>query len=536
MAIYLSFNFLYNVGILMLKRLFNSQSKTIASAAVVLAVASLASRFLGLVRDRILAGQFGAGHELDVYYAAFRIPDLIYSVLVLGALSAGFIPVFINHLRQDEKSAWVLANSVFNLLALSLILGCLILIILTPGLVKIVAPGFSPEKLAQTVGLTRVMFLSPLFLGLSAVLGGILRSFKRFLVYALAPVSYNLGIIFGALFLVRPFGLIGLAYGVVLGAFLHFLIQFPSAYLCGYRWRPVAALKSSGVIRVLKLMPPQVLNLSLTQLNLWAMTIFASLLAAGSVAVFNLSLNIWSFPLGVFGISFVLATFPKLADFAQAKKRFAFVDSFSYAARQILFFIVPISVLFIVLRRQIVEVIFSTGQFSQEDALLTHQTLAYFCLSLFAEALVLLFLRGFFAWEDTKTPFLIGFLSTGARLSAAWFLSKQMGVPGLALGFSLGGLVYLVLLAIGLRKKVGFLGGRQMTFYGLKIFSASLLAGLIAYLCLNFLTSLLPGRGTGIVFAQGLFAGLAGIVGYLFLVWILKVKEFKLFLTALINR
>ncbi len=520
----------------MFKRLFNNQSKTIASAAVILAAASALSRLLGLVRDRILAGQFGAGNELDIYYAAFRIPDFVYSILVLGALSAGFIPVFINHLRKDKQQAWVLANSVFNLLAISLIGICLIAMLLTPWLVKLVAPGFSADKLAMTVDLTRIMFLSPLFLGLSAVLGGILRSFKKFLIYALAPIAYNLGIIFGALFLVKPFGLIGLAYGVVLGALFHFLIQLPAAYLSGFRWQPIASLRINGVARILKLMPPQILNLSLTQINLWIMTVFASCLAVGSVAIFNLSLNIWSFPLGVFGISFVLATFPKLADFAQQKNRIGFVESFSYTFRQILFFIFPISVLFIVLRQEIIRIILATGQFNQQDVLLTYQTLAFFCISLFAEALVLLCLRGFFAWEDTLTPFLIGLLSTGFRILTAWFLADQIGTPGLALGFSLGGIFNLALLIIALRRKIGFLDGSRLLDYSLKIMFISLITGVGTYFSLDFLIKYFPAGEISDIFMRGLIAGLFGIVVYLFLARLFKIKELKLFLIALFRK
>jgi putative peptidoglycan lipid II flippase len=517
----------------MLRNFFNNQSKTIAAAAFILGAASLISRALGLIRDRILAGQFGAGDELDIYYAAFRIPDLIYSIVVLGALSAGFIPVFINYLRKDKPQAWALANNIFNLLAVGLITLCLLAILLTPWLVKIIAPGFSGDKLSSTAELTRIMFLSPLFLGLSTVLGGILRSFKRFLAYALAPVMYNLGIIFGALFLVRPFGLVGLAYGVVLGALLHFLIQLPTAYLCGFRWRPRIILKSPGAVRILRLMPPQVLNLSLTQINLWAMTVFASFLMVGSVAIFNLSMNIWSFPLGVFGISFILATFPRLSDFAQQGNRASFVKSFSYTFRQILFFILPISVLFIVLREQIVKVILNTGQFDQQDALLTFETLSFFCVSLFAEALILLCLRGFFAWEDTLTPFLIGLLATSFRLAVAWILSKQFGVPGLAMGFSLGSLFYFILLFVSLRNKIGFLDSRRLGKYSLKILSASLVSGLGAYLGLVFLSAFLSAPGILNIFLNGFLAGLFGIIIYLLLARLLKIKELKLFLIRL---
>ena len=536
----------------MFKSFFNSQSKTIAVAAVILGAASLVSRLLGLFRDRILAGQFGAGDELDIYYAAFRMPDLVYSLLVLGAISAGFIPVFIQYLQKDKKQSWHLANSVLNLMALSLIVICALLIILTPWIIRLVAPGFSSEKLSLTVQLTRIMFLSPFFLGLSAVFGGILQSFRRFLIYALAPIMYNLGIIFGALVLVNYFGLMGLAYGVVLGAFCHMLIQIPSACFCGFRWRPVFDFKFEGVQRIFKLMLPRVLSLGLSQINFWVMTVFASFLVVGSIAVYNLAHNIWSFPLGIFGISFVLAAFPKLSQTAQKKDISGFVKTFSLTLRQILFFTLPSAALFIILRAQIVRVILGTGCFNWQDTILTFQTLAYFSISLFAEALILLFLRGFFAWEDARTPFLIGLLATVVRLPAAWLLSRSLGVPGLALGFSLGSIFYLFLLFVALRKKIadysssgvptlrqgGVKGLDEKNIFvsGTKMIIASFLAALTAYLALQFLASLVnTATGLGLLIQGGL-AGIAGLLIYLFFTWLFRLDELKLFLSSLFSR
>ncbi|MFH1388126.1 MAG: murein biosynthesis integral membrane protein MurJ [Patescibacteria group bacterium] len=438
----------------MIKAFLNNKSKTITSAAIILGAASLVSRFLGLIRDRILAGTFGVGDELDIYYAAFRIPDLVFSLLVVGAISAGFIPVFVSYLNKDKNKSWYLANSILNIMSLSLIIVCLVLIIFAPWLIKLIAPGFSLEKTALTVELTRIMFLSPLFLGLSAVFGGILQSFSRFLVYSLGPIMYNLGIIFGILFLVKPFGLIGLAYGVVTGAFLHMAVQIPTVYLCGFHWKPVFDFKLEGVRRIFKMMPPRIINLALNQMTFVIMTIFASFLAIGSITVYNLSYNIVSFPLGIFGVSFAIAAFPELSKQAQKKNTFEFNKVFYATFRKILFLIIPASLVFIILRQLIVKIILGTGQFGLKEVALTSQTLGYFSIGLFAEALILLFLRGFFAWEDTKTPFIIGFLSALVRLLGAWYLSSFMGVPGLALGFSIGSILHLALLFIILRRKI----------------------------------------------------------------------------------
>jgi len=339
-------------------------------------------------------------------------------------------------------------------MVLSLVVICFVLMIFTPWLIRLIAPGFSSEKLSLTVQLTRIMFLSPFFLGLSAIFGGILQSFRRFLIYSLAPIMYNLGIIFGVLFLVKPFGLLGLAYGVILGAFLHLIIQIPTTYLCGFRWKPVLDFKFEGVKRVFKMMPPRIVSLALSQITLIIMTALASLLAIGSITVYNFAYNIWSFPLGVFGISFSLAVFPELSKEVKRKNIPGFVKIFSATIKKILLFIIPSSILFFVLRKQIVMIILGVSQFGIEDIIITSQTLGYFSIGLFAEALVLLSLRGFFAFEDTKTPLMIGLLVMIVRLSIAWHLSTFMGVPGLALGFSIGSILYLILLSIALKKKI----------------------------------------------------------------------------------
>ncbi len=532
----------------MIKKFLNNQSKTIISAAVILGAASFVSRFLGLIRDKILAGMFGAGSELDAYYAAFRIPDLVYSLLVLGAISAGFIPVFIDYLNKEKKlrvtNHWYLANSVLNLIALSLIMVCFILAIFAPWLMKLVAPGFSAEQLSLASQLTRIMLLAPFFMGLSAIFGGILQSFRRFFAYATAPIMYNLGIIFGALFLTDYFGLLGLAYGVALGSFFHMAIQIPTAVLCGFRWRPIFDFKFEGVKRIFKLMPARALGLGLSQITIWIMTIFASFLAVGSIAIYNLALNIWSFPLGVFGISFAVAAFPKLSETAQKNNLERFVKTFSLTARQILFFILPSTALFIVLRMYLVSVILQGGLFGERETALVSEVLAYFSIALFAEALILLFLRGFFAWEDSKTPLLIGFAALAARLSAAWFLSDLLGVSGLALGYSLGSIFYLILLAVFLRRKllrkfkidIGKISGRDVSVSGIKMVLASFFAGLASWLFLRFLGELICAESVIGICCRGGIAGIIGVLSYFFLAWIFRLRELDLFVKALSRR
>ena len=273
----------------------SAPSNSVISAAFIITVAGLASRILGLLRDRLLASTFGAGDTLDIYYAAFRIPDLIYNLLIFGALSAAFIPVFTSLISKENKDeAWELANGVLNLAAIFIISLSLIFAIFAPFIMKIITPGFSSEKIQSVVLFTRIMFLSPFFLGLSGIFGGILTSFKRFMMYSLAPLFYNLGIIFGIIFFVHFFGSIGLAWSVVLGAFLHMMIQYPAARKLGYKfsWNVVAALKNASVKKIFFLMIPQTMGVAIIQINLLIITIFASFLPSGSLSIFNFSQNL----------------------------------------------------------------------------------------------------------------------------------------------------------------------------------------------------------------------------------------------------
>jgi len=255
-------------------------SSSITSAAFIISAAGVLSRVLGMARDRILAHQFGAGDTLDVYYAAFRIPDLIYNLLILGALSAAFIPVFTSLLAEEnKKEAWRLANGMLSAIVLTLVTISLILIIFTPALMRLVTPGFSADKMEQVILLTRIMFLSPIFLSISGLFGGILNSFKRFLVYSMAPVMYNIGIIIGAVLFVKYWGVTGLAWGVALGAFLHMAIQYPAVKISGFRYKFYLDFKNSHFRKVIRLMIPRALSLTMNQINLLVVTIIASTLA-----------------------------------------------------------------------------------------------------------------------------------------------------------------------------------------------------------------------------------------------------------------
>jgi len=278
------------------------------------------------------------------------------------------------------------------------------------------------------------------------------------------------------------------------------------------------------------------LTLAVSQLNFLAITVLASGLAAGSLAIFNLSYNIWSFPLGVLAASLATAAFPVLSENAGSKNWNAFAKNFSATFRQILFLIIPISALFIVLRAQIVRVILGTGKFDWNDTILTFNSLKYLTLGLFAEALILLLIRGFFALRDTKTPFWLGLISSVLRIFGAWFFALRLGAPGLALGFALGGVAYMILLWIFLERRVGNLNYKEVFAGGLKIASASFLAGSAAYLALQIMDKFVDTHKVLGIFTQGLVAGLVGIVIYFLFCFLLKSQEALAFWRSIKNR
>lgn len=432
--------------------------ETLGGAAFIIALAGVASRVLGFLRDRLLASSFGAGDILDAYYAAFRLPDLVYGLLVLGALSAAFIPVFTALIAHDERDkAWKLAQGALQWLVIVLGGAALLGIVFASTIATWIAPGFSPEKQALVASLTRIMLLSPIFLAISAVIGGVLVSFKQFLAYSFAPVFYNLGIIFGIMVLYPLFGVPGLAFGVVLGSLLHVLVQWPAFFRAGYRLNilPLTETLSDPALRkVVRLMIPRSLAMAVNQISLVIVTVFSSTLVSGSLAAFTLAINIQSVPLGLFGIAFSLASFPVLATLAAKQEDKEFFSVFAKTARRILYFVLPLSLFFVIFRAEIVRVVLGTGAFNWEDTILTFTVLGWLSVSLFAQSLIPLFVRTFFALQDTKTPLLAALFSEAVHLSLIPFLLPRYAVAGIAIAFSVGAITNVALLYLFLRRRV----------------------------------------------------------------------------------
>lgn len=510
----------------MFKKLLHSPSASITSAALIIAAATLASKVLGVLRTTILTKNFPTD-QLDIYFAAFRIPDFVFNIIVLGALSAGFIPVFTRLVHKNkEKEAFRTASNILNILLVSLLFITLLAIFFTPEIIDLITPGFDHAKKWETIRLSRIMFLSPLIMLLSSITGGILQSYKRFAVYSLSPLLYNVGIIIGAEWLAPVWGLQGLAWGVVIGAFLQFIIQLPVVRGLGFKYELIIDTKSAEVRRIFRIMLPRLLTIIVSQINLVVITIIASTLQGGSIAIFSITGDLQTFPLSIFAISFAIAVFPTLSHLTGEDEKDQFSRVLLSTARQILYLVIPFSVLMIILRAQIVRLIFGHGYFNWTDTVSAIEVLFIFCLSLFAQALIPLFCRAFWALQNSRTPFVVDLVSALINIVLAWQLSQSFGLNGLALAFTLSSILNAFLLFVLLRGQIGRSGSRALLVALLKISTSAILAGFLAYRALHWFAPLLNTRTTLGILIQCAIAGLMGAAFYLLFTRLLKVEEF----------
>jgi len=516
--------------------IFSRKQANILSAATVIMGAVAMSRLLGLFRDRLLAGTFFGGQEwqLDVYFAAFRIPDMIFQLLVLGALSAAFIPVFSRYLEKKEKEAYYLSSSVINFLMVFFILFALIVFIFAEPLVKLIAPAFNPVEINLMVNLTRIMLLAQLFFCLSNFLTGMIQSHQRFLIPALSPVAYNLGIIFGIVVLGRWLGIYGPTIGVVLGAFLHLIIQLPLALKLGLRYSFVFDWRHPGVRQIARLMLPRTLALAVYQIELTVAVFLATSLAAGSLSIFYFAQHLMNLPIGLFGITIGQAALPTLSRESSEKGFDKFKKTFLSSFNQILYLALPASAILLVLRIPAVRIVFGAASFPWKATLLTGQVLAIFSISIFAQAIVQLLVRGFYALHDTKTPFWIGALAvlTNVSLSFIFIFRLDLGILGLAWATTLASFLQTGLLLIFLNRAIGGFDKKEFFIPPIKMGVATVLTAVALWVPMRFLDKfILDTTRTINLIVLTIIATFSGMMVYLVLSYVLKITELKSFIS-----
>lgn len=514
-------------------KLFHQEIAGVHQAAFLIGFFTFLSQVLALVRDRILANQFGAGQTLDVYYAAFRIPDLIYAAVASLVSISVLIPFFSGIFEQKKDEAAHLMSTIFTVFVGLMIVVSGVFWIIMPYLTHFLMPGMKdPAVLAELTSLARLLLLQPICLGISNLLGVITQIGKRFFLYAMSPILYNLSIIFGLLFLYPMFGIHGVVVGVIIGGMLHFLVQVPFVSSRGLLPRITFKIDRKVVWEMFKLSVPRTLTLSATNLELIFITSFASLITTGSIAIFSFSNSLQSVPFAIVGVSYALAAFPTLSAFIARGEKDRFIEHVTTAARHIVFWSIPITMIFIVLRAQIVRVILGSGAFNWDSTRLTAACLALFTISLVAQGIELLLIRAYYAAGMTKKPLLVNLCSSIVTVGAPFLLLQAFNqypmfrffiesmfrvgdVPGagvlmLPLGFSIGTILNAIVLWIFFEKDFGSLTQKvgKVVFSS---FSAGVIGAFAAYLALNAVDTYFDLNTFGGIFSQGAIGGVAGI-------------------------
>ena len=531
----------------MVRRIFNlfyKEIKGLHEAAYLLAFFAFLSQLLALLRDRMLASTFGASNTLDIYYSAFRIPDFIFVTVASIVSISVLVPFITDKLDKSEEEGKKFINSIFSFFSIIIFITSIIFYFLIPYLVPFIFQGISDT--AEIIKMSRILLLSPILLGFSNFFASITQVGKRFLIYALSPLFYNIGIILGVAFFYPVFGIYGLAYGVVLGAFMHLFIQVPFVIESKlFRMFP-SNFDFSLVKKVFLISIPRTITLGMTQISIIILLGIASLMKEGTISIFNFAYNLQSVPLSIIGVSYSVAAFPTLSKFFTGGKRDEFLSHIVSGARYILFWSIPITVLFVVLRAQIVRTVYGAGEFSWASTKLTAAALAIFAFSVVAQSLVLLFIRGFYAMGNTKKSLYASLLTGSLSIIFSFVLIKIFEhfytfryfienlfriddtagseVLMIALGFTLAQIINCMILWLSFEKEFkGFSIPLFNTFF--QSFSASVIMGFVVYIGLNIFDNIYNINTLIGIFLQGFSAGILGIISALVVLKLLGSVE-----------
>ncbi|MFL5770969.1 MAG: murein biosynthesis integral membrane protein MurJ [Chloroflexota bacterium] len=451
-------------------------TRALAKAGLVVSGAFLISRLLGWIRYVLIVTTLPE-RDVDTFLAAFRLPDTIFQLVAAGALSSAIIPIVSALLASEEEArAWRVVTTVTNLMLGALLLLGAIILVFAPWLVPAITPGFAPDQLEDEIRLTRIMLLSPIFLALGAMATSVLNAYGRFPASAIAPIVYNLAIIAGTLLLGPGLGVSGVAIAVVLGSLGHLLVQLPSLYALGYRYRPRIDVRDPQARRAFALMAPRAIGLGATQLTFIVVTAVASVIGPGSVTAFNNAFLLLQIPLGVIGVPLGIVVLPSLARDAAAGRPEEYAALVSRALRLLAFVMLPIAGLGIVLRNEVAALLFGHGQISSTTVDATAATLGALLIGLAAHAMIAVLARAFYAQQDTKTPVIAGLVAVAVDCGLAVVLSGRLGLPGIGLAIAIGAWIEAAILIVALRSRVHELELRPVGVVGLRAFVATLFA------------------------------------------------------------
>lgn len=504
----------------------SSTAKTVTKAAGIMMAAIFISRILGLVREMVIANQFGGGGPVSAYRMAFVLPDTLYFLLSSGALSSAFIPVFTEYWTKGEKEEAWKVFSIIGTLIFFVLGGAIVLCeIFARPLVSLVAMGFAkehPELLGLTITMTRIILPSQIFFFMGGLIIGTLQARQHFLAPGLGPIIYNIAIICGGLFLAVSLGITGLTWGALTGAFLgNFLLQVIVARKMGIRFKPSLNLRHPGVVKVGKLALPVILGLSLPYVDVMVNFWFGAFLRPGDVAALGFANRLMQVPLGVFGQATAIALLPTLSALAAGNRLAEMRSGVSFGLRGIFLLTVPSSVLMAVLAMPIVTLLFQHGKFTPEEGAAAASALVFYAIGIAGWAAQAITARGFYAIQDTVVPVITGTISTLLFIPLNWLLVRPLGHNGLALATSIGAILNMFMLMAWLRHRLGGLHGGQILRSLTKVLIASAATGIMAWAVLRLLSMHVNihrplGAGIGLlgsaIPALGVYVGIIAIL------------------------
>ncbi len=516
--------------------LLSARQTTILSGAGVIGATVLISKVLGLIRDRLLAHTFSPD-TVAIFFAAFRLPDLVFQLLIFGALSVAFIPVFTEYMEKEGKEeAFELAQSILHLSLMILVLATIIIYIFALPITGLIVPGFSQPQQELTANLTRVILIGQIVLTVGSFFVGILQSFQRFIIPALAGVFYNVGIIIGILFLSKPFGILGPAIGVSIGAALHVAIQLPLIYSLGFRFKLVGEIFHQGVREIARLMSVRTIGLAAEQINETIGVVLASLISTASVTYLTFAQHLQIVPIGLFGATIAQAALPVLSYERARGKMEEFKTTLLTTMHQILFLALPATAILIVLRIPSVRLVFGASQFDWEATVLTGKTVAYLAVGLGAQAISLLLVRSFYALKDTKTPVIASLITVVFNIALSFYLVRVLNweVWSLGLAFSVSNLLSALLLFTALHLKIGGFNLKMVWVPFAKMLMATVIMGMALYIPIKLLDQVIfdTTRTINLLILTGLAAAFALAV-YVLLVWFMQVRELNTYVDLL---
>ena len=514
---------------------------SVKSAAIVLASSTLVSALLGLFRDRLLnsyyLGTYPTG--IDAYTAAFTIPDFMFFILTSGALSVSFIPVFNQRLASgNKKSAWELSSSLTNLFAIvTFITSILIMIFADPLIRYIVSPGLDESGMILAINMTRVIAINPFLFSIATVLTSIQQAVGRFVFYAFAPAIYNIGIIIGItcftgginVFGVQIFegGIMGVALGVILGAILQLIVSLIGLFGLGMDYDFKINWKNQGFRSILRLLPARSMDQGIDYVNGIVNTNLSSRMGAGAVRSFNQASSLHQMPVNLIGVAISTAFFPKLTEELGNGDKREFNNTFRQALRTIIWISLPMSVIAFFGRGYVTSFISNIGNNDSNGTIAS--ILGTLCIAIFARSVFHIASRGFYAYQDTKTPFVVSIFAIGLTIVlSVWFYLIGWGVDGLGLAQSIGALIEIIILLYILQRRSNKeLLDKSFWRAGVRMLFATAVAGCVAFSMTKFIPLMATDNSLVITIPKFLVISAISVAAYLIASYFLDLKEAK---------